>query len=229
MAKPSPAFSLIPVLPKGKAVTFGLVGNASYGPSSGGASGGIQTIDRPLQKAATQFYDVSPREYKLELILGGAANPESIEPQCAIVDSWTDPQGGQTQPPVLAMRGPVSAQAAARYWWVNDLSFDEDRVIRDPNTEARTQQFISIDLIEYIPTTASVLTHLSPAQAAQLALAASGSSASRRVYVTKQGDTLAKIAARVLGNFALANQIAQLNGIRDPRSVAAGTRLVLPS
>jgi hypothetical protein len=49
-----------------------------------------------------------------------------------------------------------------------------------------------------------------------------------RAYFVRDGDTLARIAARELGDYRKANVIAVLNGIRDPQSVGSGQRILLP-
>jgi nucleoid-associated protein YgaU len=48
------------------------------------------------------------------------------------------------------------------------------------------------------------------------------------VYVVRTGDTLTSIAARVLGDPVLWIAIANLNDLRDPRSVKPGQVLRLP-
>ncbi len=52
--------------------------------------------------------------------------------------------------------------------------------------------------------------------------------ASGSTYTVRAGDTLADIAARHLGNVALWQKIAALNGIRDPRALVEGQVLKLP-
>lgn len=52
--------------------------------------------------------------------------------------------------------------------------------------------------------------------------------AGSRSYVVRDGDTLARIAARELGDFRQAGLLATLNGIRDPLSVRLGQVLQLP-
>jgi nucleoid-associated protein YgaU len=47
-------------------------------------------------------------------------------------------------------------------------------------------------------------------------------------YVVKQGDTLADIAQRELGDAKQWKRIAQLNDIDDPKTLAAGKRLQIP-
>ncbi len=226
MAQFPHTLTVTPVLPRGTPVTFGMIGNGSFEPVSSGSSGGWQIVDRPRQKAITQWYDASPMSLVLELILDG--NGQSIEPQCATLFGWQYPTPGAMQPPVHQVSGPIDAQAKALYWILYVVKFNEDELIRDDGGN-RIQQKINLTLYEYVPSSSSVLTQLTPAQAAQFALNAQGTSTSRRTYVCKAGDTLAKIAARVLGNQALWTELAAVNSIRDPANLTPGQRIILPS
>lgn len=218
--------TVTPVMPAGTSVIFGMIGEASFEPVSAGSSGGWQVVDRPRQKAATQWYDASPMSLVLKLILDGAG--QSIEPDAARLFSWQYAPDGAMQPPILSVAGPLDVQAKALYYFVYDVKFDQDNVIRDDSGN-RLQQNIDLTLYEYVPATAAVLTSHSPAQVAQKALAASTSTTSRRTYTVKAGDTLSGIAARELGNASLWTTIASANNIRDPNAIQVGQVLVLPS
>lgn len=50
-----------------------------------------------------------------------------------------------------------------------------------------------------------------------------------RLYFVKSGDTLSKIAQALLGDYRRWQEIAKLNGIRDPRTLRVGSRLKIPS
>ena len=77
------------------------------------------------------------------------------------------------QPPVHQVSGPIDAQAKALYWILYVVKFNEDELIRDDGGN-RIQQKINLTLYEYVPSSSSVLTQLTPAQAAQFALNARG-------------------------------------------------------
>jgi hypothetical protein len=49
-----------------------------------------------------------------------------------------------------------------------------------------------------------------------------------RGYVWRDGDTLERVAARELGDYRKARALAQLNGLRDGRSLVTGARILLP-
>lgn len=50
-----------------------------------------------------------------------------------------------------------------------------------------------------------------------------------RFYVVKKGDTLARIVKAELGDAKLFQQIADLNGMRDPHALVVGQRLEIPT
>jgi hypothetical protein len=214
------------VLPSGPSVALGMIGKADFGPASSGSSGGWQIVDRPRQKGITQWYDASPMELDADLILDGGGS--SIEGDKATMFGWQYPPKGALQPAALSAAGPIDVEAKGLFWVLQNVKFDDDKVVRD-NTGILLQQQLSIVLYEYLPAYSSVLQDLSPAQAAQLRLTAAGTVVSRRTYVVRTGDSLAAIAARVLGNAALWTEIATLNNIRDPRNLTVGQRIVLPS
>lgn len=48
------------------------------------------------------------------------------------------------------------------------------------------------------------------------------------IYIVRSGDTLTKIAARLLGSIVRWRDIADANGIRDPYYIKPGQRLRIP-
>lgn len=223
---PPNTLTITPVLPVGPGVTFGLIGTAKFVAS--GTGDGWQKIARARQTSLTYWSGAAPMTLGFDLILDGGHAGASIEELVTRVEGWQYPTLGARQPPIFRVTGPIPAAAKAMYWGLESLDLDLDRVIRNQRGDA-TQELLTIGLLQYVPGTASVLTNLSPAQAAQLSLAASGVSTGRRNYIVKSGDTLAKIAARVLGSAALWPTLATLNGIRDPSNLRAGQAIVLPS
>lgn len=221
---------IAPVLPRGPGLQFALLGDAGYKPASGGTTGGWQIVDRPRLVAATQWFDRAPWELDLPLLLDGGQGltPRSVERDCALLESWTEPSPGQQQPPVLQVSG-LSVPGTHRPWVLNVVEFQG--AIRDAISGRRTQQAVQLTLWEYSSTTSgSPLSPLTPAQLAQQALGASTASniPSRRTYIVRQRDTLTSIAAVQMGDSTLWPLIAQANAIRDPRNIRVGQELVIP-
>jgi nucleoid-associated protein YgaU len=88
-----------------------------------------------------------------------------------------------------------------------------------------------VNVLEYVPPALAVAAPPPPAAAAVQrndAGGGGGGSGGGRTYTVKRGDTLSGIAGKVLGNAGRWHDIANLNGIRDPRTLRVGQVLRLP-
>lgn len=217
MANPATLVQLTPISPPAVGLTFNLLGDSTYGQATSG-SGGWQIVDRPKQVAATQWYDRSPWELDLPLMLDSTtiygAPGTSVETQCQLLETWMDAVQGTLIPPVLKVSGPVAG--TNREWCLYNVSFAE--AIRDPTWGFRTQQTIQATLYEYQPPLVNGNTG-TPVQQAQLAAA---QLAAYYQYTVVTGDTLGSIAARFYGNYNIWPFIANQNGIRDPNAIVPG-------
>jgi hypothetical protein len=220
---------LQPVYPTGAAaLLFNLIDTGKYYQATGG-TGGWQIVDRPKRPAATQWYDRSPWELDMTLMLDsetiyGVAG-RSIEYQCQLMETWMDAVPGTLLPPILTITGPVPG--LQRQWCVYTLEYDD--AIRNPSAGFRTQQSITVALYEYVPATSAIAAGASPAAAAQQTLLAQTSAVSYVLYTVKTGDTLSSIAAKLLNNYAAWTTIAFLNNIRDPNSLIPGELIKVPA
>ena len=219
------------VNPPGGTVWFALQGDSTYEAVSSG-SGGIQIVDRPRLKAATQWYDRSPMSLTLPVLIdsttlfGNASPMESIEGWCQQVDSWLSPAPGLLNLYILSVAGPLPSEAIEKQWMLYSLS--EEKAIRDPQAGFRVQQEMKLVLYEYVPPLVSISNSPSPAQTAQQNLLAATSAASYTLYTVKSGDTLQSIAANLTGNASNYTVIMSLNNIRDPGSIYPGQVLSIP-
>jgi len=218
---------ITPVQPKGHAVRFYLCGDAEL--TRTGAAG-WQINDRPRAGATTEWVDHGPFNLSIPLMLDGISeqpfdSPVSVEPDIARVKSWETRASGAMQPPVVKVTGPVDH---GNHKWVVS-SVDWMAALRHPTNGHRWQQELTLVLLQYVPPTVT-LAKTSPAKAAQERQASGGSSTgSVRRYTVKSGDTLPSIAAKLLGSASDWPKIAQLNGIRDSRSLKAGQVLKIPA
>ena len=212
-------------------ITFSLIGDAVYSPATGG-QGGWQTVDRPREVAGMQWYDRSPMQLVLPLLMdseiingiAGAGSP--IEYTCQLLDGWQDKIPGTNMPPVFSISGPVPG--IQHQWCIFTLSFTE--AIRDYQAGFRTQQKVDLTLYEYNSVLQSTLNTPGPAaQAAYLSTQQNNSAGGYFIYQVVTGDTLESIAARLLSNYASWPSIAALNNIRDPLNIAPGQQLQIPN
>ena len=210
-------------------ITFSLIGDAVYSPATGG-QGGWQTVDRPREVAGLQWYDRSPMELVLpllmdsEIINGSPGSP--IEYTCQLLDGWQDKIPGTNMPPVFSISGPVPG--IQHQWAIFTLSFKE--AIRDVQAGFRTQQKVDLTLYEYNSVLQSTLNTPGPAaQAAYLNAQQNNGALGYFIYQVVTGDTLDSIAARLLNNYAAWPSIASLNNIRDPQNLVPGQQLLIPN
>lgn len=222
--------TITPLNAPSNALTFGLMGDSTLQPATAsGGTGGIQIMDRPRLVAALYWYDRSPFELDLPLIIDSeivyGADGGSVEYQCRQIRSWLDPVGGTIQPPVLSVTGPVDG--VEYLWWLYSVEYDE--AIRDPQGGFRTQQKIKVVLYEFNSSTQNVLGAPSPAQAALYQYNGSIGSQAYTLYTVVVGDTLSSISATQLGTASEWQTIAALNNLRDPNFLTAGQVLKLPS
>lgn len=197
------------------AVNFGLVDQTTYGPVTG--SGGWQVVDRPKMVSATQWYDRSPFQLVMTVVLdneitqGAAQAGTSVEADCNTVESWLDPVPNTYLPPTFSISGPVpggSSSANPKTWVVFSLEFND--AIRDFSTGNRTQQVIKLTLYEYTPP----FKNASPASKAASTISAS-STTSKGVYTIKKGDTLISIAAKNKHTNSTSAYIAQIKALNS--------------
>lgn len=233
----------------GQAVEAWLIGNASYGRSSGttasasAGTGGWQVTDRTRQKGATEWLDYYPFAMTMKLRVDGNASngPEAgwVEAQCAVFESFEIPVPGSRPPlpPILSLWGPIPHTEL--FWVCSRLDFGggDDDVIRGPGG-ARTMQMLTLELTEYSPSSI-IQSNLTPAQqAAQTGTTALGAGvtsgsttlvASGKTYTVVAGDTLQSIAANQLGVVDDWINIALLNGLAYGSILTPGSVLQLPA
>ena len=212
-------------------ITFALMGDATYAPATGG-QGGWQVVDRPREVAGMQWFDRSPMQLTLPLLMdsaiinGPAGEGSPIEFTCQLLDSWQDKVPGTNMPPVFTLTGPVAG--IQRQWCIFTVSFG--KAIRNYPGGFRTQQFVDLTLYEYNSVLQQTLNSPSPAaQAAFLQAQQNNGANGYFIYQVVQGDTLETIAARLLGNYSAWLAIAQLNNIRDPSNLIPGQQLLMPN
>lgn len=220
--------TITPASPAGlSGVTFSLVGDATYQPASSG-SGGWQTVDRPRNVAAMQWYDRSPKSLDLKMIVSSRTiygyEGGSIEPQCNLIETWADKVPGTQIPPILNITGPVPG--IQYVYCLYNYVFNE--AIRDPQAGFRIQQNVELTLYEYNAPLQGILASPAPAIAWIETAIGQDNQSSYLLYTVVSGDTLASIAARFLGNQSEWPEIASLNGLRDPNNVQPGQTIKLP-
>jgi LysM repeat protein len=228
-----PYISITPILPAGTGINFTLTDEPTFQEVTGGSgSGGWQVVDRPRLTAALQWYDAALFQITLPVVISTydptGATGSSIEYACRTLRNWKYPVPGTIQPPILELSGPV--EGTDLQWCLYSLQ-TTPQVIRDAETGMRYLQGYTIVLYQFLSTSSNSAvaprSPLSPAQRAQVLAVATSGAHSRKTYAVRSGDTLQAICARELANANLWQQVAALNGIRDPGNLSAGQVLIL--
>jgi hypothetical protein len=196
---------------RGRPVFLDLADDSKFSPSS--ANGGWQTVDRPKNVAATQWFDRPPWQLQFTAILDASRidnkiNKEMynafggykdwVETSCATLESWVSPVPGTIQPPVLRIQGPVPGTKLN--WVLYTIEFDS--AIRDTVTGKRVQQTVTLTLYEYVPPLASGyagyygLSQTDIYNQSFASAAAATSNTTTKPYVLKRGDTFSSISKK---------------------------------
>lgn len=211
--------------------------------------GGWNLITRPRRKSLTEWGGIEPRRVVVPLILGvypgaggafidGAAAQINVEPVRTTLERMAQPPAPGGEPPLITAHGVVPhASSFVNGWVIETFDWDPNPVIAPAGFA--TRQAVTVHLLEYVRD--DRLADLTAAQTARLNAAITSGSAARaaggqtnqpskqKTYVVKAGDTLSRIAARVLGNYKRWTEIKTLNpAVTDPDKLTVGQRIRLP-
>ena len=212
--------------------------------------GGWNAVERPRRPPITTFTAPPGREMQLAILLDEWSSGRSIEAELDQVRKMGRPTSSDGEPPQLtiaALGNAVPGQALT--WVVSDLAWGD--ALANENGD-RVRQQVTLTLLEYVEDV-----YLAERSAAnrrrkkrQLAKKRRGAKAKRvrakrgrrRPGATARtvslaeadaapapdGEDLLSLAARELGDADRWVEIAELNGLRDPRAIVVGQELRLP-
>ena len=205
--------------------------------------GGWDEVARPRRRPLTTFKALPGLHLTLPLLLDGWADNASVEADIASIERLGTATGSDGEPP----RVRVTARGSAvphqdRTWVIGDIVWGDALMNGAGN---RTRQQVTLTLYEYVEDL-----HLAEKSAAARrrtkAKARKKAGASAKRIVIKHGkakratharsasttfgtgEDLLSIAARELGDADRWVEIAQLNGLRDPRATTPGQEIRLP-
>ncbi|WP_369070014.1 LysM peptidoglycan-binding domain-containing protein [Kineococcus terrestris] len=139
------------------------------------------------------------------------------------------PPGARTPPPLVRLSGPLYGIGPGDLWVIESITpgapwrRDSDGRVCLNTYEVALAQHVAHDVI----TNSTKAAATSPAREAADRQGAPAPGPAR-TYTVVAGDTLSGIAARLLGAASRWPDIANLNGVRDPRSIRPGQVLKLP-
>lgn len=207
--------------------------------------GGWAEVARPRRRPLSVWIGSPALRMTLPILFDRFVDGISIERQIASLERLATPTAGDGSPPRVRFvaRG-AAVPHQEKTWVIDSLAWGDALMNANGN---RTRQQVTLALLEWIADIR--VRENSPAKrqrAKQKAAKTKGGAASKRVVATRKrtaskrsstrapsdefgtGDDLLSIAARELGDADRWVEIAQLNGIRDPRAIAPGQVLRLP-
>lgn len=189
-----------------------------------GADSGWQVISRARRKGFLDWQGTSPITLEVPVVLDSLATDGSVEHSISTLYAWMRaPIGRSQEPHEVHVRGAIPFGSVT---WVIDSI---DQTAEDRRVDgARTRAAMTITFKERVE--GDVIVRRRPARSAQQRHRQSTSSSQpARTHTVKSGQTLISIAASELGDASRWQEIATLNGIRDPSALQPGMALRLPS
>ena len=182
------------------------------------------SVSRPRRRALTEFDGEAPLKYGFDVKLDAFPDGD-VEPLIGRIMGWAARLDLPYQPTLLTISGPIVYPQLT--WFLSKVEqLDESMEFNPQNRICR--QFLDLEFTEYVAPDL-VIQSPPPAQAAQERASGGESSTTTRTYTVASGDTLSGIAARLLGKASRWHEIADSNGVRDPRKLQVGQVLQIPN
>lgn len=202
------------------------IGNGFVTPS---VSGGWSVTARSREKGITEWAGRSPITMDIPILFDGFMGNDSVEADCRTLYQMMDkPEGKRDEPPIIRLGGEFPVPFKNRDWVINGIAPGPEE--RRPRDGHRIRAFFTVTILEHVPGDVIVVRKSSPAKKHQQKSKDGKNSPSKqpRTYTVKNGDTLQKIAARLLGDQKRWHDIKELNNIRDPNNLKVGQKLKIP-
>lgn len=201
------------------APTGGQFGNRAATYQTTQRAGRTSLVERNFLPLATVTYTV---------FLGTADIQQSVEPLMRRLDTLA-----YGEEPVLVEFGPTDGG----YWNITTLEYDVTQRKFGTNEATRVNVTLGLTRASESVSTGPVSGGVKPPSSGSVGKPVSSHHPSpghhvipkARTYKVQRGDTLSGIAAKQLHNAGRWHEIANLNGIRDPRSLQIGRNLRLPT
>ena len=195
-------------------------------PATEDGVGGMRVVSRPRQMAMTEWDTTPPERATLSLLFDGLPAGRDGVSQAGKVTylrrHFTD-RGGLVQPPPFRVVGAYPLRSTV-HWVCDGLTEGGDDAVVRRRDRVPVRTVVTLNLLQFVPGDVVVKN-----TAARRSRTGGSGSAKAKTYTVRRGDTLSTIAAKQLGDYRQAGELAKLNGIRDPKNLRAGQKLKLPT
>lgn len=181
---------------------------------------GWESVQRPKRKPFLDWRNGSLQAMTIALLFDGFQSSRSVQLEVDALEDMASAGDDDTPPPIVTLTGPIPHTDLD--WAITDIDWGD--IIRSASGLLIRAEF-TLTVTEY--ESADVLV----SRAARKKAKGKAKSKKREVWTppaNSPGETLMDIAAREYGDPSRWREIAQLNGIRDPRKVPANMLLRLP-
>jgi hypothetical protein len=201
-------------------------------------TGGWQVTARPKEIGLTDWIGREGLKIEFDILIDHfkSQNGAAGELQCRALERLAGLDPSDPDPPAMTVDGggaiPYDNKVWPRHRWViDDLAEDPDFIERnDRGQRVRTRYDVTI--AQYVRD--SKLARLPAAhrrkkrKKKEQQLIKVDPRNPKKIHVIKGSETLEELAKRVYGSASHWTEIAEINGIRDPRSVRPGMVIKLP-
>lgn len=184
--------------------------------------GGWEEVTRNRRTPVTQWVGSGLAKTTVTVWLSGWSDQSSIEPALQVLDVLAPLAPTGETPRVLVVGAP--GVPATMRWVIQSVQVTER--LRLPTGETARAQVI-LELLEY--RAGDVVVARQSATKRSVVRNGTPAATKPKTYTVRKGDTLAGIAARLLGKSARWTEIAKLNSLRNPNSLKVGQKLKLPA
>lgn len=191
-------------------------------PKLSGGYGGWEVVPRPRRLGLTVWRGRNPFGLDIPILFDDFSGDGSVEQDISKLERMALPPKALEEPPVVRIRGPVPRSNLL--WVIADITWGAST--STVTASGRVRQEATVHLLRYFAEDTVQLQ--TAAQKSRDANKPKKKSGGKKMLAVTAGDSLSSIAARELGDASRWGEIADLNGIRDPRSITIGTILRMP-
>lgn len=183
---------------------------------------GYQTVARPRKVAITEIVGWDPFRQTGSVVISGYRSAKSIAADFLAIEQMAGRFNGEKRKEIVIQIAGAGLFHTDLDYVIEDLSWNPDDMEWVGGTLVHASA--SITFMEWNPDD-----RLQPDPNPVEKRNATVNKREGSPYTVKEGDTLSKIAARKLGKAKRWREIADLNDIRDPRSIKPGQILRMPN